>query len=344
MSTHRDAASLRTSKPISQRSRRLRAAVIPAVAALTALTACSSSGGDAFNPGSGSAATTAASGGAAAGTIVVGAQAFGEAKIMQAMYVLLLQKAGYTVTSKNAERAVLTTSLQSGEVDVMPDYLGSTLNFVANKVNSTTSKTYSSNDPAKEAADFKAISAKAGFGALDPAQAQDQNSFYVTKAFAAANGNLTTLSQLAALNKPLKLGADTFCGAETQPYCINGLKSTYGLNLTLNDSYQFGSVKLAQDVIDGKVDIGETGTTDGSLDAKGLVALTDDKKLQPAENLTPFYNLKDAADPKIAAALNKIAPVLTTADLTDLNNKVDPGRQKPEDVAKEYLTSKNLLS
>jgi osmoprotectant transport system substrate-binding protein len=320
-----------------------RAAVAAVAFGVLSLTACSSSGGNAFNSNTAGGSTASGTGGGGGGTIVVGAQSFTEAKIMQQMYVQLLQNAGYTVQTKNAERAVLTSALKSGEVDVMPDYLGSTLNFVANQVKGTTGKTYSSNDSAKEVSDFTDIGKSAGIGALKPAQAQDQNAFYVTKKFAADNGNITTLSQLAALNKPLKLGADTFCGAETQPYCINGLKSTYNLNLTLDDSYQFGSVKLAQDVVDGKVDIGESGTTDGTLDAKGLVILADDKKLQPAENLTPFYNLKDAADPKIATALEKLAPVLTTADLTALNSKVDDQRQKPEDVAKDYLQSKSLL-
>ena len=35
--------------------------------------------------------------------------------------------------------------------------------------------------------------------------------------------------------------------------------------------------------------------------------------------------------------------VLTTEDLADLNRKVDAERQKPEDVAADYLKSKNLL-
>lgn len=323
--------------------RRVRFALAVSAVGALALSACSSSGGDAFSgSGSGGGATTAAGGGGA-GTLVVGAQSFTEAKIMQAMYVELLQDAGFTVTTKNAERPVLTDALKSGEVDIVPDYLGSTLTFLGNSVNGTKGQNYSSNDAAKELADFKPIGEKAGIGALTPAAAQDQNAFYVTKQFALANGNIKTLSQLAALNKPLKLGADTYCGAETQPYCINGLKSTYGLNLTLDDSYQFGSVALAQATLAGKVDIGESGTTDGTLDGQGLLVLEDDKKLQPAENLTPFYNLKDASDPKIATALEKLATGLTTADLTDLNSKVDAERQKPEDVAKAYLQSKNLV-
>lgn len=323
--------------------RRPRALVAVTTLGLLGLTACSSGGGNAFTPG---ATGTAAPSGAGGGTaIVVGAQDFTEANIMQAMYVLLLQKAGFTVTTKKAQRPVLFDALKSGEVTVVPDYLGSTITFLGNQVNGTKGTTYSSNDPDKEIADFKPIGAKVGIAALTPAKAQDQNSFYVTKKFAAANGNLTTLSQLAALNKPLKLGADTYCGASTQPYCINGLKKTYGLNqLTLDDSFTFGSVALAQAVIDGKVDVGETGTTDATLEPKGLVALQDDKMLQSAENLTPFYNLAKASDPKISAALNQLAPVLTQEDLLSLNGKVDVERLKADDVAKAYLRSKQLIS
>ncbi len=325
-----------------------RALVAATSIAVLALSACGSSG-DAFSGSSGSATSSTAGGSASSSTaattsLVVGAQGFTEAAIMQQMYVLLLQDAGFQTSTKTAERPILTEALKSGEVDVVPDYLGSTLNFVYNSVNTANKNPVSTNDAQQNLAKFSEVAQPLGIGALTPAEATDQNAFYVTKKFADANGGLTTLSQLAALKRPLKLGADTFCGAETQPYCINGLKGTYALDLTLEDSYQFGSVKLRDDVLKGTVDIGESGTTDGTLAANGLVILQDDKKLQPAENLTPFVNLEDASDPKIKVALDKLAPVLTTADLTDLNGKVDAERQKPEDVAKEYLVSKGLIT
>lgn len=322
------------------RSPRALRTTLLALAATSALvlSACGSDGGDAFG-GGGDSGGDSGSG----ATVVVGAQAFTEAKIMQEMYRLLLEDAGFTVTTRNAERAILTDALKSGEVDVIPDYLGSTLNFLGNQVNSTESETYSSPDTDQEVTDFKAIGEKIGITALDPAEAQDQNSFFVTQKFAEANGNITTLSDLAGLNKKLTLGADTFCGADTQPYCINGLKETYGLDLTLDDSYQFGAANLLDDVASGKVDLGETGTTDATLEAKGLLALEDDKQLQPAENLTPFINVKDASDEKIAAALNKLAPVLTTEDLTALNGQFSNERKKEADIAQEYLESKGLI-
>jgi len=276
--------------------------------------------------------------------VVVGGPTFTEAAIMEQMYLLLLQDAGLKAELKTAgNRAIYSKSLQSGEIDVVPDYLGSMLNFLYNNANPGNKTPVSTNDVQASLAKLREVGKGVGIGALDPAQASDQNAFYITKKFAAANGNITTLSQLAALKKPVTLGADTLCDAPDQPFCVKGLKGTYGLDVTLKDSYEFGSVKLRTDVANGVVDMGESGTTDGTLAPAGMVVLKDDKKLQPAENLVPVFNLKDASDPKIAAALNKLAPVLTTEDLTALNAKVDAERQKPADVAKEYLTSKNLL-
>jgi len=327
-------------------ARELRRPVLLAGAALTALAlAACGGGGDAFDAASSSTATAGASSSSAAGaTVVVGGPTFTEAQIMEQMYVLLLQDAGLQTEVKTAgNRAIYSKSLQSGEIDVVPDYLGSMLNFLYNAQHPDNKTPVSTNDVQKSLAKLREVGKAVGLGALEPAQASNQNAYYVTKKFAAANGNITTLSQLAALKKPVTLGADGLCDAPEQPYCIKGLKGTYGLNVTLKDSYEFGSVKLRTDVANGVVDMGESGTTDGTLAANGMVVLQDDKKLQAAENLLPVINLKDASDPKIATALNKLAPVLTTADLTALNTKVDAERQKPADVAKEYLTSKKLI-
>ena len=325
--------------------RALRRPALVAAAALSALAMSACGGGDAFNSGASSSSTSsAAASGGSATTVVVGGPTFTEAAIMEQMYLLLLQDAGLKAELKTAgNRAIYSKSLQSGEIDVVPDYLGSMLNFLYNNANPGNKTPVSTNDVQASLAKLREVGKGVGIGALDPAQASDQNAFYITKKFAAANGNITTLSQLAALKKPVTLGADTLCDAPDQPFCVKGLKGTYGLDVTLKDSYEFGSVKLRTDVANGVVDMGESGTTDGTLAPAGMVVLKDDKKLQPAENLVPVYNLKDASDPKIAAALNKLAPVLTTEDLTALNAKVDAERQKPADVAKEYLTSKNLL-
>jgi osmoprotectant transport system substrate-binding protein len=49
------------------------------------------------------------------------------------------------------------------------------------------------------------------------------------------------------------------------------------------------------------------------------------------------------AHPDIADILNPLMAALTTANLTDLNSKIAVDRQKPEDVAKDFLTQNGLL-
>src|SRR3954454_1134138 len=297
--------------------RALRRPALAAGAALTAvaLAACGG-GGDAFNAASSSSSGSSSTSSGAAGsgaTVVVGGPTFTEAAVMEQMYVLLLQDAGVKTELKTAgNRAIYTKSLQSGEIGVVPDYLGSMLNFLYNNANPGNKQPVSTSDVQASLAKLREVGKGVGVGALDPAQASDQNAFYVTKKCAAANGNITTLSQPGALKKPVTLGADTFCDAPDQPFCVKGLKGTYGLDVTLKDSYEFGSVKLRTDVANGVVDMGESGTTDGTLEPAGMLVLKDDKKLQPAENLVPVINLKAASEPKVAAALNELAPVRTT--------------------------------
>ncbi|MBI0383892.1 amino acid ABC transporter substrate-binding protein, partial [Streptomyces albiflaviniger] len=84
-------------------------------------------------------------------------------------------------------------------------------------------------------------------------------------------------------------------------------------------------------------------TTDSTLDQFGLVLLGDDKNLQNADNVLPVVNAKSAGAQKIADSLNKLTKVLTTADLRELNKKVDAERLKPGDVADDYLRDKGLV-
>ena len=52
----------------------------------------------------------------------------------------------------------------------------------------------------------------------------------------------------------------------------------------------FASAQVKDAVKNGEVQLGETGTTDGTLEDLGLVLLEDDRGIQPAQNLTPAVN------------------------------------------------------
>jgi osmoprotectant transport system substrate-binding protein len=320
------------------RSRTSRRSPLPAVVALCALVLTACGGGDAFDEGE---VTSSPTGGAAESALTVGGANFTEMLIMQAMYGQLLEKAGFTVDYKTADnREIYAKSLESGEIDVVPEYAATMAEFLNLEANGPDAAAIASSDPAATVEAMRPLAEARGLTVLEPAEAADQNGFAVTKAFAEQN-SLTTLSDLAALGRPLVLAATEEC--PQRPFCQPGLEDTYGLTISAVEPLGFGSPQAKQAVVDGTAQLVLVGTTDGTLDQLGLVLLEDDKGLQLADNLVPVVNTESAGPAAVASALDALAPVLTTADRALRNAEVDGERRKPDDVARAYLTSKGLL-
>ncbi|MER5707898.1 ABC transporter substrate-binding protein [Streptomyces sp. NPDC002122] len=323
---------------------RIAGAVLGATALAVSLAAC---GGDSLEGGkkkdSGSAGDVSA--GAEKGSLVVGAAAFTEAKVLAELYAQSLRAAGYSVsitTVKNRE--LYEPSLESGEIDVVPEYAATIAEFLNAKVNGPKApedKPVATGDAAATVDALRKLAEPRGLKVLAVGEAVDQNAFAVTKEFAEKN-KLKTLSDLGRSKLKVKIAAGDECAV--RPFCAPGLKKAYGIDVTGIDPKGVGTPQAKQAVKDGVDQLVLTTTTDATIDSFGLVFLEDDKKLQNADNVLPVVNAKDAGAPEIAAALDKITKVLTTADLAELNRKVDAERAKPEDVAKEYLTAKGLLN
>lgn len=316
------------------------AGAVLAVAALTGgLAAC---GGDSLENAGGSG--TGGAGGGEKGTLVVGAAAFTESKVLAELYAQILADAGYdtsVTTVKNRE--LYEPALEKGEIDVVPEYAATIAEFLNAKANGPKApeeKPVASGDPAATTEALKKLAEPRGLKVLAYGDAVDQNAFAVTKEFAAKN-KLTTLSDLGAAKLKVKIAAGDECAV--RPFCAPGLKKTYGIDVAGIDPKGVGTPQAKQAVKDGVDQLVLTTTTDATIESFGLVFLADDKKLQNADNVLPVLNAKDAGAPEIAAALDKITKVLSTADLAELNRKVDAERAKPEDVAKAYLESKGLL-
>ncbi|MGW0119119.1 ABC transporter substrate-binding protein [Streptomyces sp. NPDC003327] len=317
--------------------------VLSAAALAVSLTAC---GGDSLE-GSKGAGEGAGSGGGGGGkgTLVVGAAAFTESKVLAELYAQVLKDAGYAVsitTVKNRE--LYEPSLEKGEIDVVPEYAATVAEFLNAKVNGPKApeeKPVASGDAAATVEALRKLAEPRGLKVLDAGEAVDQNAFAVSREFAEKN-KLTTLSDLGRSKLKVKIAAGDECAV--RPFCAPGLKKTYGIDVAGIDPKGVGTPQAKQAVKDGVDQLVLTTTTDATIESFGLVFLADDKKLQNADNVLPVVNAKDAGAPEIAAALNKITKVLSTADLAELNRKVDAERAKPQDVAKAYLTEKGLLS
>jgi osmoprotectant transport system substrate-binding protein len=308
-----------------------------AVAPLLVLGACA--GDDALTSSSGDESASSGGGG---GPVVIGGQNYTEMQIMSEMYAALLQDAGYQPTIKLVQsRDVYAPEMQKGNVDVSADYLSSMTEYLNKQQNGPDAESVATNDPQETLQKLEDLAKGTGIEPLEPAEAQDANAFAVTKEFAEKN-DLQTMSDLAALDKPITLAAAEDCSQRDD--CELGLEKVYGLDITKVEPLGFGTAGTKDALKKGEVDLGQVGTSDATLDQQGLVLLEDDKGLQNAENLVPMVNsdfLDAHAD--VADILNKMSANLTTDDLATMIGKVDLERQLPKDVATQYLQDEGLI-
>ncbi|MFI6147302.1 ABC transporter substrate-binding protein [Streptomyces sp. NPDC051109] len=326
------------------KSTRVLGAVLGAAALTASLAAC---GGDSLekskDTGSGASAPSDSGSGSGKGKVVIGAAGFTESNVLAELYAQVLKDAGYStsITTVN-NRELYEPSLEKGEIDLVPEYAATLAEFLNAKVNGPKApeeKPVASSDVAATVAGLEKLAAPLGLKALPAGPAVDQNAFAVSKEFARKN-NLKTLSDLGKSGLKVKIAAGDECSV--RPFCAPGLKKTYGIDVSGIDPKGVGTPQAKQAVKDGVDQLALTTTTDATLDSFGLVLLEDDKKLQNADNVLPVVNAKDAGSPEIAAALDKLTKVLTTADLVELNKQVDAQREKPADAAKAYLKAKGL--
>ncbi|MDQ3615328.1 MAG: ABC transporter substrate-binding protein [Actinomycetota bacterium] len=311
-----------------------RALTTAAVAPLILLAACGGGGGNTLEGGSGK-----DSGG---GEVVIAHQAYTEMEVMAEMYSALLEDAGFTPRLQAVDtRDLYVPPLSSGKVDVVPDYASSMTEFLNRDTNGAEAKPVASPDVEETIGQLDKLGTEYGVEPLEPAEAEDANAFAVTKEFSEEN-DLTTLSDLGDLGEPITLAAASDC--PERPDCQVGLESTYGIEFSGFEPLGFGTVQTKDALQSGEVDLGQVGTSDGSLESLKLVVLEDDKDLQNAENLTPVVNSQFLEqNPDVADSLNKLSDVLTTEDLKSLNAQVDVKRELAEDVANQYLQDKGLL-
>jgi osmoprotectant transport system substrate-binding protein len=277
-------------------------------------------------------------GDAAAGqreTIVVGVSgAFAENQIVAEMYAQVLEHAGYAVERdfELRSREVSQNALESGQIDLKPEYLSSLLLFLEPNADA-------SDDPNDVATKDRAVLAPKGIDVLTPSPAQDTNQF-VANAETAQRFGLTTMTSLAAQASRLTLGGPPEC--PQRPFCLTGLKDVYGIVFDDFEPLDAGGPQTVEALTSNDVQVGLLFSTDPSISANGFVPLVDDRHLQDAENLTPVIRTEKLND-EIRAALDAVSARLTTENVTTLVGDVVIEGQDVASVARDFLIPNGLL-
>ncbi|MEV7402964.1 ABC transporter substrate-binding protein [Streptomyces sp. NPDC091267] len=274
-------------------------------------------------------------------SLTIGSAGFTESDLLAQMYALLLDRAGYsTKIISVTNREIYEPALESGQIDVVPEYAATFADWLNAKKNGADAAPVGSPDLATTMKALRTLAAPRGLTVLDAGRAVDQNAFAVTAAYARKH-HLKSLSDLGKSGLPVRLAAGDEC--VQRPYCAPGLKKTYGIDITAVDPKGVGTTQAKQAVQSGQDQMVLTTTTDATLDDFGLVLLADDKHLQNADYLVPVVNRSRAGSQGVRTALGRLNTVLTTADLARMNEQVDSWRRLPEDVARAYLRSKKLI-
>ena len=300
-------------------------AAVGVTAAALLLAACG--GGDPL--GQQSSAVPSASG--ASGPIVVGSANFTESNIIAEIYSQALAAKGIESSTKPniGSREVYIKALQDSSISVVPEYTGNLLGFVDKDA---TAKT------AEEVETALPDALPEGLEVLKSSTAIDQDVYVVSKEFSEKNG-VTSIADLAKITDGVTVAG--FSELEQRDYGPKGLTSVY--NVKVKEFKPYDSAELmAEELNKGNVDVADLFTTASAISRNQLFQQQDPKQMILPQNVIPLVRSEVSQNSAAIAALDAVQAALTTEDLIALNSKVDDDRQDPDQVAKEWLTSKGL--
>ena len=264
--------------------------------------------------------------------ITVGSFDFPESVLLADIYADALTARGFParVLPDLGARELVDPALMSGLVQVMPEYSGSALEFVSlGRLSATSDVTATSGALAE-------LVAGRGLVAGRPSAAQDANVIVVTAATAARYG-LRSVADLAKVAPRLAFGGPPEC--PERAYCLLGLKQVYGLRFKAFIPLDAGGPLTLQALQAGDIGVALLFSTDPAITADHLVVLTDDRGLQPAENVVPLVRRDAVAryGPRLLAVLDTVSARLSTVSLRALDAQVELRGDNPGSVAWTWL-------
>jgi len=253
--------------------------------------------------------------------IVVGSQAYYSNEIIAEIYAQALESAGYEVERKFqiGQRDAYLPELESGAVDLFPEYTGNLLQFYAPDTMAT---------QADEVYEELQGALPEGLTALAMSPATDQDSYNVTAEFAAEN-NLVSIADLAGIDGLVLGGAPEL---EERPYGPAGLLETYGVVVAFDAT---GDITVDA-LLEGVISLANVYSGDPRIAEFGLVTLTDPEGLFLASNVVPIASSDVAAE--LAAIIDPISLALTPEALVALNLQSVKDQLSAADLAAAWLS------
>jgi osmoprotectant transport system substrate-binding protein len=270
--------------------------------------------------------------------VLVGAFNFSESGVLAEVYAQVIEDAGADadVLGEVASREIMEPALEQGEIDFVPEYLGTALTFLGDH-----------EVPADVALEDAHALLVEDFGArgvrvLAPAPGQNRNEIVVTAAYAAEH-SLEAISDLARVDQDAIFGGPAECPA--RPLCMVGLEQLYDLSFSAFTPLDSGGPATVAALAGGEVDVALLFTTNPQIARRDLVVLEDDRNLQPPENVVPVLRARtaEALGASVLDAVDRVTARLSDDGLRTLNGLVEVDGLTPAEAATSWLESQGLL-
>jgi osmoprotectant transport system substrate-binding protein len=264
--------------------------------------------------------------------LTIGSKNFTEQIILGEIYAQGLEAAGYDISTdlNLGDETVALKALETGEISGYPEYTSTALTsffkFAPEDVPSDAQAAFEESQD-----DFEAE----GLVSYPPTPFSSANAVGLLTSTAEDLG-VTAISDLEGQTQELDLYGSPECRQRID--CLVGLEENYGLEFK---SFTPVDIGLRYEVLDkGDADLSILFTTDAQLFVSDdYTILEDDQGVLPAGNVI-FVATQEAVDeagPDFGETIENVQGNLTLEVMQELNARVDIDREKPEDVAREYL-------
>ena len=232
-------------------------------------------------------------------------------------------------------------ALLAGELDLYVEYTGTALTAVLNESPKLAAEGTPPDDYAKSVYNrVKQLYAQRFHLEVTEPLGFENTFALVIRGEDAKNLHLQGISDLAPITGKWRAGV----GYEflERPDGFPGLSARYGLHFAEPPKVMdLGLIYRA--LVDHQVDVVAGNSTDGLIDALGLVALVDDRHYFPPYDAVPIVRESTLAQfPGLRAALADLGGKLSASDVRRLNYAVDAQHQDAAAVVRQFRAAKGL--
>ncbi|MGH9260619.1 MAG: ABC transporter substrate-binding protein [Acidimicrobiales bacterium] len=262
----------------------------------------------------------------------IGSANFPESVLLAEIYAGALEAGGaeVTVTPNIGSREVYYPAIETGEIDLLPEYTNSLLSFVLRQDDPDASP--EATNVEEQLAELEEVLPD-NLTVLIPSTAEDKDVIVCNQETIDQYG-FSDLSGLAEVSGEITLGGPPEF-AERSPFGIPGLREFYGAEFA-----EFVPLEIGPPIVDAlnanAINCGNLFSTDAAITENNFTALEDDKNIVPNEAVLPLINA-DKATPEVTAVLDDVSAALDTAGLTELNFQVQAEGLAESEVAAQWL-------